>query len=285
MPTLSEFEISKLLKGIDIPPCPAVLDALMMELQREDLNVGRISGLITQDVSLAAGIMKIANSSFFQPARQLGSITEALAFLGFGEVFNLLVKEVLDKSLSDDSRVDLTRYWDSAAYTAAACAHLSRALPGTSHDNAYCFGLFHDCGIPILMRRFSDYKETLRLANEDKRGHFTRIEEARHGTQHAVIGHLMSRNWGLAPSVSEAILCHHDYSVFENAGDLSRESLTLIAINLIAEHVIGRFLRQSSDEEWRKGRHYVADFFGLSQAHLNGLMDDMLSCIESRKVA
>ena len=285
MPILTEIEISKLLKGIDIPPCPAVLGALMLELQRDDMNVARISKLITQDVSLAAGIMKIANSSFFQPMRQLGSINEALAFLGFGQVFNLLVKEVLEKSLSESAPLHLERYWDSAAYTAAACAHLSHALPGTNRDNAYCFGLFHDCGIPLLMRRFPDYRSTLQLANEDQKGHFTRIEEVRHGTQHAVIGHLLSRNWGLPPAVSQAILCHHDYSIFNNNPDLPKESLTLIAINLIAEHVVGRFLRESPETEWEKGRYLVADFFGLSQVNLNNLMDDMLFRIESRKAA
>lgn len=285
MPTLNEQQISQLLKGIDIPPCPAVLSALTRELQREDANLARISGLITQDVSLAAGIMKIANSTFFQPARQVGSINEALAFLGFGEVFNLLVKEVLQKSLKEPARLNLERYWDSAAYAAAACAHLSLALPGTNRDNAYCFGLFHDCGIPILMRRFPDYKDTLQIANRDGRGQFTRIEEARHGTHHAVIGHLMSRNWGLAPAVSQAILCHHDYSIFENSEGLPKEALTLVGINLIAEHVVGRFLRESESGDWDKARFLVGDFFGLSQTHLRDLMDDMLSRIESRKAA
>jgi HD-like signal output (HDOD) protein len=286
MSRLNEQEISRLLKGIDIPPCPAVLKALTRELQREDINVARVSKLITQDVSLAAGIMKIANSPFFQPARQVGSINEALAFLGFGEVFNLLVQEVLTKSFNDGPHLKLERYWDSAAYSAAACGHLSLALPGTNRDNAYCFGLFHDCGIPVLMRRFPDYRDTLRIANQDERGGaFTRIEEARHGTHHAVIGHLLSRNWGLAPAVSQAILCHHDYSIFENSEGLPKESLTLIAINLMAENVVGRFLRETTSGEWEKGRHVVADFFGLSQLNLKDLMDDMLLRIETRHAA
>ena len=285
MPALNEVDISKLLKGIDIPPCPSVLEALVREMRSPDANIARIGRLISQDVSLAAGIMKIANSHYFQPARQVESINDALAFLGIGEIFNLLINEVLQKSIGAGNELRLDRYWDSAAYTAAACAQLSLALPGTHRDNAYCFGLFHDCGIPILMRRYPDYRETLRLANADGKRDFTRIEETRHGTQHAVIGHLVSRNWGLAPAVSQAILCHHDLTIFERNDDLPFESLTLIAINLIAEHVVSLYLRDKIEGEWEKGRHLAADFFGLSQSNLNDLVNDLLYRIDSRKAA
>jgi HD-like signal output (HDOD) protein len=285
MPALNEVDISKLLKGIDIPPCPAVLDALSREMKSPDANIGRIGRLISQDVSLAAGIMKIANSPFFQPARQVGSINEALAFLGIGEVFNLLIKEVLKKSISSEHELPLERYWDSAAYTAAACAQLALALPGTHRDNAYCFGLFHDCGIPILMRRYPDYRDTLALANADGKRDFTRIEETRHGTHHAVIGHLVSRNWGLAPAVSQAILCHHDLSIFEQNDDLPQESLTLIALNLIAEHVVSLYLRDKTEGEWERGGPLAAEFFGLSLSQLNDLVNDMLHRIETRRAA
>lgn len=285
MPALNQADIGKLLKGIDIPPCPAVLSALLAELKSEGANIARISRLITQDVALAAGIMKIANSPFFQPARQVGSITEALAFLGFGQVFNLLIKELLQKSVSDDPNMRIDRYWDSAAYCAVTSANLALALPGTTRDNAYCFGLFHDCGIPVLMRRFPDYRETLKLANADDRRQFTRTEEARHGTHHAVIGHLISRNWGLADAVSQAILSHHDLSLFEDRQGVDAETLTLIGINLIAEHLVGLYLRETSEGEWQRARPLVADFFGLSQANLNDLVDDMLCRIEMRKAA
>ena len=285
MPALNEADIGKLLKGIDIPPCPAVLSALLEEMKRPEANIARISRLITQDVALAAGIMKVANSPFFQPARQVGSITEALAFLGFGQVFNLLVKELLQKSVGDAAGLRIDRYWDSAAYTAVACANLALALPGTTRDNAYCFGLFHDCGIPVLMRRFPDYRDTLKLANADGRRQFTRTEEARHGTHHAVIGHLISRTWGLAPAVGQAILSHHDLSLFEDRQGVDSETMTLIAINLIAEHLVGLYLRDASEGEWERARPLVADFFGLSQANLRDLVDDMLYRIEMRKAA
>lgn len=281
----NEAEVGKLLRRLDIPPCPGILHALWRETRCEELNVDRIARLISQDVGLAAGVMKIANSALFSPARQVGSISEALDFLGFGNIFSLIVNELLHKSLAIADSPRLERYWDSAAHTAAVGAQLALALPGTQRDRAYCFGLFHDCGIPLLIKRFPDYRETLKLANRDANSNFSRLEEARHGTHHAVVGHLVSRNWGLSEAVSQAILCHHDYNVFTDDQGLAAESLALIGINFIAERVVSLHLRQNSDAEWNKGRRPVADYFGLSQADLGSLVDDMLYRLAVRKVA
>lgn len=277
------LEVGKLLKGMDIPPCPGVLSAMLDELGKPEVNAARLATLISQDVALAAGVMKIANSDLFAPARQVGSISEALNFLGFGKVFNVVVGELLRKSLAEGDSQRFERFWDSAAHTAKVSAQLALALPGTVRDNAYCFGLIHDCGIPILSRRFPDYKDTLRLANRDPVRSFTRLEETRHGTHHAVIGCLMGRSWGLSEALTQAILCHHDYEVFEEGRGLPKESLALIGINAVAEHVVGQFLKQEASGEWVKARHPVGEYFGMAPAELEDLVDDVLLKFGHRK--
>jgi HD-like signal output (HDOD) protein len=281
----TRLAVADVLKGIDIPPCPAVLTALQREMAQTTRDAGRISRLLSQDVALAAGVMKIANSEYFAPARQIESISDALAFLGLGAVFNLVVNELLHRAVRIDRSLKLDRFWDSAAYSAGVCSELARALPGVDRGNAYCFGLFHDCGLPIMMRRFADYKDTLALANRDRRHQFTRVEEDRHGTHHGAIGCLLARNWGLPDTVSRAILCHHDYSVFEDSQGLAHESLTLIAINLISDRVIDLYLREAREAEWDKGRAIVGTFLDMSQTDLARLVDDMRYRLESRQAA
>lgn len=285
MTALITADVGRLLKGIDIPPCPQVLAALLDEVRRPAPNPSRVAALISQDVALAAGVMKIANSALFTPAREVNTVAEALSFLGLGAVFRTVVGELLRTALASGDRARLERFWDSAAHAAAVCAQLATALPGTTRDAAYGFGLFRDCGIPVLLRRFDDYQDTLQLANADPRHSFTFVEEARHATHHAAIGCLMARNWGLADAVSQAILCHHDYSVLENGAGLPRESLVLIAISVVAEQVVALHLRQQHDVEWEKGRYLAADFLGLSQAGLRDLVDDLIYQLDTRRIA
>ena len=286
MTALITADIGRLLRGIDIPPFPAVLKALLEEIRRPKPNPARVARLISQDVALAAGVMKIANSELFTPARQVESIRDAMALLGLGPVFQGVVTELLRKSLTAAGEgIRLDRFWDSAAYGAAVCAQLSTALPGAGRDAAYAFGLFRDCGIPLLLRRFPDYLATLHKANAATRHAFTEIEEARHGTHHAAISCLMARSWGLSESVSQAILCHHDYGVLIDGAGLDREARTLVGLGVIAEQIVALHLRQSHDVEWEKGREQAADFFGLSQGALADLVNDLLLQLERRRPA
>lgn len=282
MSNINEAQITQLLRGLEIPPCPAVLAELSEEMRRENVNATRIADLIGRDVALAGGVLKIANSPLFRTATRITSVTEALTLLGLNNVFNMVINELLRKTLiTSELPLRMDRFWDSSAYSARVCAELAGQVSGTSRDAAYSFGLFHDCGIPIMMRRFADYKETLKQANQAEGFTFTTFEDQQHGTNHAVVGYLMARNWALPESVAQAVLVHHDYSIFDVDAHLPDETLALVAINFIAERVTGMHLRSTDDREWLRGKDSVARFLGMSDSELDDLVDDLLYRLDS----
>ena len=69
----------------------------------------------------------------------------------------------------------MMRFWDASARKARLSAWLAYKLdiPGFHSEDAYTFGLFHDCGIPILMMRFPHCKEMLGQANRNTQTEFT----------------------------------------------------------------------------------------------------------------
>lgn len=282
MPTINEFQITQLLRGLEIPPCPAVLAELSMEMRRQPANGERIAALIGRDVALAGGVLKIANSPLFANEKRITSVGEAVSLLGLQRLFNMVINELLRKTLtSSELPLRMDRFWDSAAYNACIAAELARHLPGTDPDTAYSFGLCHDGGVPIMMRRFADYKDTLQQANESVGQSFTACEDGRHGTNHTVIGYLMARNWGLPEPVSQAVLVHHDYSIFANDNHLPDETLALVAINFVAERITGLYLRSAADAEWQRGRALVGSFLGMSEEEMGDLIDDLLFRLDS----
>lgn len=284
MQEIDENQVQQLLGRLEIPPCPAVLASLTREMHRPDASMARVTELVSRDVALAAGVIKCANSPLFGASR-VGSIKEALQLLGFKNVLNLVVGQVLKKCLSSvEQERAMPRFWDNASYSAGVCSWLASIFPGTQHDNAYTFGLFRDCGIPILMRRFPDYRDTLKDANSLVNQQFTSMEDERHGTNHAVVGHLLLRNWGLPAAPRDAILHHHDYGIcVENR--LGNEACTLIGIGLMAERTVNLFLRVREDSEWAKGKGPVAEFFGVGQSELEDATNDLLDRLESRRKA
>ena len=273
----SETELSALLGKLNIPPCPGVLKDISAELRKENCNQQRVAGLIRSDVALSSAVLKIVNSAGSGASRKISSINEAIVMLGNQQLVNFVVGDFLKRMLSMPKSQNLERFWDRAAHNAKVCSLLAGRLRGTSRETAYCFGLFHDCGIPLMMQRYPDYVSTLHQANQSE-GSFTATEEAVHGTDHAIIGYLLTRSWGLADVLCEAIRSHHDYLVLDPGADrgISDEACTLIAMSLISESVVGKFLRTQDEHECQQDVDLVAAFFGLSLTDLEDLVDDIV---------
>jgi HD-like signal output (HDOD) protein len=282
MRTLDTNHLEESLRGVTIPSCPAVLTELMAELRKPLTNGKRVAQLIGEDVGLASVVVRSANSPLMGVARKIGSVDEAVRLLGFGPLTNL-VQEALLRSVIATKDASLERFWDNSRYTAAASAQLARQIGGTRPETAYTFGLFHDCGIPLLVQRFPEYKQVLRLANQTPGRWFTDVEDEALNTNHAVIGCILARSWGLTDTVSQAILCHHEYSVFADPAGLEAESCTLIAINVIAEHVAGTHLRTVEDAEWNKAREGLAALLGYTLTELDDIADDLLYWLDEHK--
>ena len=278
-PARSEPKQEQALKGVSIPSCPAVLGQLMDELRQPQVSGKRIAALIGKDVGLAAMVVKSANSPLFGGGRRIASIDEAIRLLGFGMLANL-VQEALLRSAIAEPGAALERFWDNSRYTAAASALIARKTGCARPETAYTFGLFHDCGIPLLVKRFPDYKRILGTANQATGRWFTDVEDEALDTNHATIGYLLARSWGLTDAVCTGILCHHDYSVFAPDSGLEVEAQTLIALNLVAEYVAGTHLRTRRDAEWDKGREAVARFLGYAPTELDDLADDLLYALD-----
>lgn len=282
MRNIDEARLAETLKGVSIPSRPAILDEVLTELRKPQANGKRIAQLIGQDVGLAAMVVKSANTPLFGNARQIASVADAIKLLGFTAVSNLVCEGLLRSAIATRD-ASLERFWDSSVHTAAVSAELAGRLGGTSRDTAYTFGLFRDCGIPLLVQRFAEYKQVLGRANACTEGIFTAVEDAALMTNHAVVGYFLARSWGLTDTVSHAILTHHEYDILHDPASLSAESRTLIALNVIAERVVSQHLRVREDAEWPKAVASVAAFFGLAEADLDDLTDDLIYQLDERR--
>ena len=69
-------------------------------------------------------------------------------------------------------------------------------------------------------------------------------------------------------------------------GELPGESCTLIGLGLVAERIVGSFLRINAEEgDWVKGKAIVARYFGLSDMDMDDLVEDVLFKLNSARGA
>ncbi len=249
MPSIHELtreEAERLVAAIGIPPRPAVVLTVMDEKSKEEPDLMVIGDAISRDVGVAAALLKTVNSPLFGLRNPVRSIPHAVSLLGLRQVSTLVNSLALKTTLNAQG---IERFWDQSARIAMLSAWLAGKL-GHDRDSAHLFGLFRDAGIPLLMRRFKDYKDTLRLANQDAARGFTEIEDERHGMNHAIVGAIVARNWLLPDALREAILRHHDATLF--SGQAASEVKNLVALSHLAGQIESRATRNQNDSEWSR---------------------------------
>jgi HD-like signal output (HDOD) protein len=245
-------QLERSLLGIEIPPCPEILIRILDEMHREEPDYHRLSDLISADVALAAGLIKTTNSPFFARSQRARSVHDALTILGL-RVTSHTIAGIILRNLFPNTPI-MMRFWDASARTARLSAWLAYKLdiPGFHSEDAYTFGLFHDCGIPILMMRFPQYKEVLGQANRNTLSEFTAIEESLVQTNHAVVGSALTRSWWLPEDMCQAIRHHHDLTALTPDSTLPKLHRQFIATTQFAEHFSQHQLGLDITEEWPK---------------------------------
>jgi HD-like signal output (HDOD) protein len=265
--------VEALIKSIRIPPRPSLLADLQRELAAENPSPLAIGRIIASDVGMAGALLKLANSSFYGGKRKAKSIDQAIIFLGINQVAALMTGLLARQVIAADNAA-LSSFWDISTRRAQAMVFLSRRLRIGEPDVAHTFGLFCDTGVPLLMQRFPDYAATFAAAGHEAARPFTALEDERHSTNHAAIGCLLARNWGLSSEVSWAILHHQDYSVLEDAAtdDAVR---SLVALSLLAECAIQKYQGHPESLEWDKGGARACAYLGLSPEETTDLLDEL----------
>ena len=259
--------------ALSIPPRPEVINILIAERESEEPDLKRVAKAIMADVGLAGAMLKAVNSPAFGTRRKVSSIAAAVDLLGMKNVATLATGMVL-RYMNGNSAPSMDRFWDTAEKVASVAAYLAGRLRGIPQDEAYTFGLFHDCGIPLLMQKYPDYKDVLAQANQNTVRSFTAIEDESLGTHHAAIGYFLARSWYLSDDLCQAILLHHDIGVFESHPGTSIQALNLIGVGHLAEYVHHTSMRSGVDAEWVKFGTAVSRHFGLDEEDFINLVED-----------
>jgi len=251
MHTINEEEtLDRLVKqGVKLPPQPRVLIELQKLLLSDDYEIRSVAKVIGQDPGIAALLFRAARSPAFSRAKNATTLEQILMVVGIKQVFNLVQAASLATSINDSTRRAFEVFWNRAqdiAQMAAIVAEDRVSVCNVFPDQAYLAGIFHECGVPVLMMRFPKYCESLRLEDATCWPSLSE-EDAKFDVDHCSVGFLVARHWGLPDFVCDAIRFHHDLPEEKTIGAAS----TLVAIIQLASHYYHR-LHHVDDPLWNK---------------------------------
>ncbi len=276
-PELSAEQIQQALQGISVPPQPQIMVDLQMEQYMPDPDLEVIARLISQDPGLSGALLKIVNSPYYGLSNKIASIQRAVNLLGSRSIINLINAQSIKGEMSDDTIVTLNRFWDTAQDVAMTCLTLAKRTGSQTVDEAYALGLFHDCGVPLMLKRFPNYMGVLEqaYANAGPDCRVVDTENNAFNTNHAVVGYYTAKSWRLPEHVTDAIANHHNaLAIFSDESSRNPQLKNLLAILKMAEHICSSYRvlgNQSADHEWDAIGHLVLDYVGLSDYDFESL--------------
>jgi len=157
-------------------------------------------------------------------------------------------------------------------------------IRGLHAEDAYTFGLFRDCGIPVLLARFPQYEKVLVAANNEARQSFIDVENAELPTNHAMVGCILAQNWWLPEDICLAIRNHHNLVELEsNNPALSVLSRRLIATAQLAEYILQQQLGLSLTQEWTKLGPACLQALNLDETQLEALYIEAVSVVNTEQ--
>ncbi|QWR76793.1 HDOD domain-containing protein [Candidatus Magnetomonas plexicatena] len=225
-------QAEEIVKGIGIPVQSTIVNNLYREIKQTTPDIRKIVSLTSKDVGLSASILKIANSSFFGGGG-ISSIDYALNIVGLTSFFNIVVssiflntyKEITDKHI-------FAKFWNHSMFVAKTMSLIAKQTKNIDENDAYITGLFHDCAIPLFLKKYSDYNTAPALGND---ADITGKEDEKYQTNHCMAGFILTTSWRMPDVVSRVISSHHTMDILSHKKLYVRK---VASCAFLAEHLV-----------------------------------------------
>lgn len=230
--------IEKILSEVNnLPTLPTVYTTISEAIQDSRTSTESLAKIISTDQASSFKILKIVNSPFYGFRGKIDTISQAILYLGFNEVRNIIFALSVisafskDKSLKHFKPVD---FWAHSIAVGIATRMIGVSLGEKNIENYFLGGIFHDIGKLIFLEyAAADYAKALDIVERNN----CRIKDAEveiFGIDHARAGQLLADKWKLPQTIQNVVYYHH-------SGMVKTESNHLIAAVHVAD-IVARIL-------------------------------------------
>lgn len=205
-------EIQEKLKDIErLPSFPSVVQKVLKLLKDPEVEFKNLTREIIRDPGLTADIIRLSNSAYYHPPREIRSIEEALKILGLNtlkEIIFVAAARGILKQPVEGYKLESKDMWQHSLAVGYLAMHICTklGLKQVPRDVAFTAGLMHDCGKIVLASTFR--KAFLYIQQEhlnNPRLTFIEIEKKILGYTHAEIGAILLKLWNFPEEFIDSV--------------------------------------------------------------------------------
>jgi HD-like signal output (HDOD) protein len=192
-----------------LPPFPQVALRVLQLANNENVQLHKLSELISADPAFASEVLTIANSLLYAPRFPASSILQAIAVMGANNLQGLCltvgVRGYMGKALNQPAMRTIWRH-------NLACALIADQLASVgfmNRDVAYTSGVIHDIGrLALAVIRPKEYSVPLG-AHSGSPASILKAERELFGWDHCEAGRQLIVDWKLPPEFEAIVGDHH----------------------------------------------------------------------------
>ncbi len=189
-------------------PVTAAATRIVQEALREDVSVTELSDYACVDPAFALRILSVVNSPYVGLGRKVDDVRQASLLLGIRGLRTLALSTVV-AGLGTPSELQRLLLGNCIRRAVAARA-IAASLKDADVESHFTTGLLLDVG--FLAEAENNPEGTREIADSPALHRITR-ERAAGRVPHTEQGAALARQYGLAPTFTDAILRHHDAQV------------------------------------------------------------------------
>jgi putative nucleotidyltransferase with HDIG domain len=194
----------------------------------------QIAEIVAYDPSLSARVLRIANSSYYSFPREIETVNSAVGLIGELDLRNLVLATTVIGSMDalNYKGVNIDEFWLHSLRCSIIARLLARSLGDCDPEILFLAGMLHDLGILVIYQQEATLAGVVKRQIDEQHQLRDQAEREILGFDHAEVGALLIKAWGLSEELSELTRCHHQYQLAQNN---QLATIILALANLLAD--------------------------------------------------
>ncbi len=246
-PDHSKAELQKPLKGntgkkiapdrllrnkLELPSLPVIFNQISEAIRDPRSSAFHVANIISNDSSLSALLLKIANSAFYSFPTKIDTISRAVAIIGTKQLSTIALGTCALSMFKDipPDLMDMRSFWEHSITCGIVARIIASHKDNSTTERFFLAGLLHDIGRLTMYKYVPAQAKEALLRAKQTNSLLHKVEEEVFGFDHCLIGGMLFKEWRFPVTLEDSVRYHHG----DSESEMSLEPAIVHLSDLIA---------------------------------------------------
>ena len=196
----------------DFPTLPTIYTKLVSLISNPRSTIQDVADVIIQDQATTVKLLKVVNSPLYGIQGKVTNVTQAIFFMGFNEVKNVVLSlSIMDlfSKVDDKGSNYLLGLWKHSIAVGVITRILGNKLGIRNTEDYFVSGIIHDIGTLFFLHSYRDIYSRILVKSVETNVSVEDIERQIFSMTRHTVGEMIADKWKLPLNLKNVIRYHH----------------------------------------------------------------------------